>query len=100
MDVLVAEVGAPEASSDVLVGLVLDIAVIQSDSEPEASDALRQQLKKIEGRNGGLVPLPGKPFAQWLHYMFPHECPFPRAALLILLAIICLGIVRKSRTTW
>lgn len=80
MDELEAAVGAPEASSDVLVDLVLDIAAIHSDSEPEVSVALRQQLKKIEGRNGGLVPLHGKLFAQWLHYMFPHECPFPRAA--------------------
>jgi len=24
-----------------------------------------------------MVPLHGRLFAQWLHYVFPHECPFP-----------------------
>ena len=25
----------------------------------------------------GLVPIHGRLFAQWLHYVFPRECPFP-----------------------
>jgi hypothetical protein len=99
MDELEAAVGAPEASSDVLVDLVLDIAAIHSDSEPEVSVALRQQLKKIEGRNGGLVPLRGKPFAQWLQYMSPLECPFP-FSMVTSFGVHLSWVVRKSRTAW
>merc|ERR1719473_1026812 len=35
------------------------------------------QLEKVAKSNGGMVPLHGRLFAQWLHYVFPHECPFP-----------------------
>merc|ERR550537_644654 len=24
-----------------------------------------------------MIPLHGRLFAQWLHYAFPHECPYP-----------------------
>lgn len=35
------------------------------------------QLQQVANTNGGLVPLHGRLFGQWLHYVFPHECPFP-----------------------
>ena len=54
-------------------------------------------VKKIEGRNGGLVPFRGKSFAQWLHYTFPYESPFPRVTLFFLLAIACLPTVKKVK---
>ncbi|OLP24478.1 hypothetical protein AK812_SmicGene48940, partial [Symbiodinium microadriaticum] len=25
-------------------------------------------------------PLHGRLFAQWMHYAFPHECPYPQIA--------------------
>ena len=39
--------------------------------------ALSEQLHRIADAHGGRVPLHGRLFAQWLHYAFPRECPFP-----------------------
>merc|ERR1719343_1675177 len=38
---------------------------------------LRAQLQEIAQANHGKVPLHGRLFAQWLHFVFPTECPFP-----------------------
>ena len=34
----------------------------------------------VAERNGGKVPLYARLFAQWLHFAFPHECPFPHSS--------------------
>merc|ERR1711862_713937 len=26
---------------------------------------------------GGVVPLHGRAFSQWMHFVFPHDCPYP-----------------------
>merc|ERR1719491_1644475 len=42
--------------------------------------SLSEQLAKIAATHDGVVPLHGRLFAQWLHYTFPRECPFPHKA--------------------
>merc|ERR1719388_238014 len=37
-------------------------------------------LGEIAAVHGGRVPLHGRLFAQWLHYAFPRDCPFPHKA--------------------
>jgi hypothetical protein len=79
MDELEAKVAAPQASAEKLVSLVQEIASMHSDSPPEVSKTMRARLQEIAEANGGEVPLHGRLFAQWLHYMFPHECVFPHS---------------------
>merc|ERR1719201_2007922 len=38
---------------------------------------LAEKLHSIAERHGGEVPLHGRLFAQWLHFAFPHDCPYP-----------------------
>merc|ERR1719183_1444615 len=38
---------------------------------------LRARLDQVARHHGGLVPLHGRLFVQWLHYAFPRECAFP-----------------------
>merc|ERR1719157_39189 len=35
------------------------------------------RLDEIATHHGGLVPLHGRLFAQWLHHAYPRECPYP-----------------------
>uniref|UniRef100_A0A7S1AWR0 Uncharacterized protein n=1 Tax=Noctiluca scintillans TaxID=2966 RepID=A0A7S1AWR0_NOCSC len=79
MDELETKVAAPHASAQQLVSLVQEIASTHSDSPPEVSKTMRARLQEIAEANGGEVPLHGRLFAQWLHYMFPHECVFPHS---------------------
>mmetsp|Transcript_105272 Transcript_105272/g.296391 ORF Transcript_105272/g.296391 Transcript_105272/m.296391 type:complete len:567 (-) Transcript_105272:65-1765(-) len=71
---------ASQASPETLLSLVGNV----SSSTIEAPRALPQvlvaRLHAIADHHDGTVPLDGRLFAQWLHYAFPHECPFPRLA--------------------
>merc|ERR1719478_1056415 len=50
------------------------------DEQPKIDEALKSQLYRIAETHGGKVPLHGRLFAQWLHYVFPRECAFPHKA--------------------
>merc|ERR1719498_1103405 len=46
----------------------------------KVSDALRSRLEEVAAVNNGKVPLHGRLLAQWLHFVFPRDCPFPHLA--------------------
>jgi len=72
--------GAPAAEPARILALVLNMtsqATVDDDEAPAIAAGLEQQLQQIAAANDGLVPLHGRLFAQWLHYAFPRECPFP-----------------------
>merc|ERR1719230_2355284 len=50
---------------------------LDHDEAPHLGASHRTQLEQIAATHGGVVPLHGRLFAQWLHYVFPRECPFP-----------------------
>jgi len=72
-------VGAPVAAPEQILPLVGNMTSLD-DEPPKIDDALRTQLLRIAETHGGKVPLHGRLFAQWLHYVFPRECPFPHKA--------------------
>jgi len=39
--------------------------------------ALLRRLEEVAGAHGGRVPIHGRLFAQWLHHVYPNECPYP-----------------------
>jgi hypothetical protein len=69
-------VGGPVATPDEILPLVGNMTDFQDDP-PKIDRSLRGQLLRIAETHGGKVPLHGRLFAQWLHYVFPRECPFP-----------------------
>jgi len=75
-----AQVGAPAARPSELLAIVGNMSsqtTLDDDLPPSVDAALVSQLGQIADANGGEVPLHGRLFAQWLHYAFPRECPFP-----------------------
>jgi hypothetical protein len=73
-------INAPTAlPSDILtvVGTMSIPTLLDDDSSPHVDKGLVSQLEQIAKKHGGMVPLHGRLFAQWLHYVFPRECPFP-----------------------
>jgi len=62
---------------------VEDILAAVDEMEEEhvrIGGSLRLRLTEVSLRHGGQVRLHSRLFAQWLHYVFPHECPFPHTA--------------------
>merc|ERR1719359_2778058 len=41
------------------------------------SAPLRARLDDVGALHNGKIPLHGRLLAQWLHYAFPQECPYP-----------------------
>lgn len=68
---------APEAKVEDILPVVERLSSGFEDDAPRLTSALKSQLKEIARVNSGKVPIHGRLFAQWLHYVFPLECPFP-----------------------
>lgn len=71
-DIVQAPVGSPED--------VMNAAeeVFRADFRgKELKTGLKVKLQQIADTHQGNVPLHGRLFAQWMHYAFPQECPFP-----------------------
>jgi len=71
------KIQAPTASADRLLGLVKNMSSNSVEAPRDLPQMLVNNLNIIADRNGGDVPIHGRLFAQWLHYAFPNECPFP-----------------------
>lgn len=69
-------VKAPMASAEFLLSVVNDVS-FALDLPGRTSNALAAKLRAVGDLNGGSVPIHGRLFAQWLHFRFPNECPFP-----------------------
>eukprot|EP00929_Paragymnodinium_shiwhaense_P013479 TRINITY_DN121324_c0_g1_i1.p1 TRINITY_DN121324_c0_g1~~TRINITY_DN121324_c0_g1_i1.p1 ORF type:complete len:593 (-),score=155.33 TRINITY_DN121324_c0_g1_i1:142-1920(-) len=73
---LEAAIGAPLAEPDAIVALIGNMTTYDDDAV-RLTPELLTQLGRIAETHNGKVPLHGRLFAQWLHYVFPQECPFP-----------------------
>lgn len=73
---LESAIGGPLATREKILQVLAEHE--SADDAVRLSPSLEGQLGGIARNSpGGLVPLHGRLFAQWLHYAFPHECPFP-----------------------
>jgi len=71
-------VGSPVATPEAILSIVKNNLTVSLDDSPiKVSSSLQSQLQEITKVNNGKVPLHGRLFSQWLHYVFPHYCPFP-----------------------
>lgn len=74
-----SDVGSAFGMPSQILGIVGNMTT-EDDTPIKLRPVLIDQLKKIAERHGGEVPLHGRLFAQWLHYVFPNECVFPHKA--------------------
>jgi hypothetical protein len=69
-------VAAPFARPDTIVSIVSNLSTTTVDASSLLPEVVAR-LHSVAERHGGFVPLHGRLFAQWLHVVFPRECPFP-----------------------
>lgn len=74
-----SEVGSSVANPEQVFEIIGNMTT-EDDDPIQISAALRDQLKRVAEQQGGKVALHGRLFAQWLHYIFPHDCLFPHKA--------------------
>jgi len=68
------KIGAPEAKADTIATF---ISTMPSPTATKLSTSLRQRLDDIATQHESMVPLHGRLFAQWMHHVYPRECPYP-----------------------
>jgi hypothetical protein len=72
------KVQAPMASPEHLLRIVAELSSSTIDAPQQLSQGLVDKIHAIADQNDGAVPLHGRLFAQWMHFAFPNECPFPQ----------------------
>jgi hypothetical protein len=77
-----AEIGAPEAMARDILRVVQNISSPSSEDDvvPVLTGPLTTQMERLADLHNGKVPLHSRLMAQWLHYVYPRECPFPHKA--------------------
>eukprot|EP00930_Biecheleria_cincta_P028726 TRINITY_DN20034_c0_g1_i1.p1 TRINITY_DN20034_c0_g1~~TRINITY_DN20034_c0_g1_i1.p1 ORF type:complete len:590 (-),score=119.08 TRINITY_DN20034_c0_g1_i1:168-1853(-) len=77
MNELEAKVRKPAEEPGQLLDFVSNMSSSTVDGHRELSQALMRRLHDIASRHGGQVQLHSRLFAQWMHHVFPNECPYP-----------------------
>lgn len=75
-----AKVAGPAATPSQILAIVSNMTSqthLDQDDAVQLGASHRSQLEQIAATHNGAVPLHGRLFAQWIHYVFPRECPFP-----------------------
>lgn len=73
-------IGSSTAAPSELLSIVGNMTIptsLEEEDSPQLTGSLTGQLEQIAKMHGDVVPLHGRLFAQWLHYVFPRECPLP-----------------------
>lgn len=70
------EVAAPSGTPQQIAAIVSQLPSDTVSAQP-VSPALMTRLEQVAAINGGVVPLHGRLFAQWIHHVYPRECPYP-----------------------
>jgi hypothetical protein len=74
------KIAAPSALPKTITRLVSMIPSAIMPSNRTIAPWLQHRLDEVAVHHGGLVPLHGRLFAQWLHFAYPRECQFPHIA--------------------
>eukprot|EP00927_Polykrikos_kofoidii_P008691 TRINITY_DN13619_c0_g1_i1.p1 TRINITY_DN13619_c0_g1~~TRINITY_DN13619_c0_g1_i1.p1 ORF type:complete len:576 (+),score=84.06 TRINITY_DN13619_c0_g1_i1:101-1828(+) len=78
MSELEGRVQAPSASADQILRLARQLSSSTVEAPRQISTELEARLQQVSEHHGGIVPLHGRLFSQWLHFVFPNECPYPQ----------------------
>jgi hypothetical protein len=70
------EIAAPAAS----VSRITEAVAIAAPEVMPLTSVLLQRLNTIAAQNDGMVPIYGRLFAQWMHFVFPRDCPYPQVS--------------------
>lgn len=80
MKKLEAAIAAPESPPAHIVEVVAGLASDTVEAPRNLSAGAVTRLQQIAEFHSGLVPLHGRLFAQWMHHVYPRECPYPNVA--------------------
>jgi len=69
--------GTPTVAPEALLEMVGNMSSASVEGPRKLSNPLQRKLHEIAKLHNGEVPIYGRLFAQWIHFAFPYECPYP-----------------------
>jgi len=72
-----AAIGAPAASAAQILKVISKVQPKWAEARQKISKVLKQKLDEMAMRHHGAIPIHGRLFAQWLHFVYPRDCAFP-----------------------
>jgi len=72
-----SKIGAPTADPSKIGQIVMSLPSDTVEAPRMLSYALLRRLNDVAASNGGQVSIHGRLFAQWMHHVYPRECPYP-----------------------
>jgi len=69
--------GKPTVAPEALLQMVGNMSSASVEGPRKLSNSLERKLHEIAKLHNGEVPIYGRLFAQWIHFAFPYECPYP-----------------------
>lgn len=77
MDKIEEHIAAPMATPEVLATYVSSLASASRPANRTLPSELLDLLNDVAGHHGGMVPIHGRLFSQWMHQAYPRECSHP-----------------------
>merc|ERR1719440_2241274 len=74
---LESKIGGPDASPEQILSLVANLPSSTVSGNRTLAPWLVHRLQSVAEHHGGMIPLHGRLFGQWMHYAYPRECTFP-----------------------
>jgi len=74
------EIQAPHATAERILGLVSALPSASVPANRTLPPGLVRKLEEVAAHHGGVVPLHGRLFAQWMHFAYPRECVYPHVS--------------------
>jgi len=68
------------ADPEEIVKLVSNLPSASVPAPRNLSERVLRRLEEVAVYHSGIVPIHGRLFAQWLHHVYPSECPYPHPA--------------------
>jgi len=76
---LETRIGRPSAPPAEIVSIIAGLPSSTVSGNRDLPSWLLHRLDEVASHHNGQVPLHGRLFAQWMHYAYPRECPYPHA---------------------
>jgi len=71
------EIAAPQTSPELIIQVIENLPSSSVEAPRKLNDDVLARLYEIAALHGGVVPLHARLFNQWLHHVYPLECPYP-----------------------
>jgi len=68
---------SPTVAPEPLLEVVSNLSSATLEGPRALPNTLQRKLHEIAKLHDGEVPIYGRLFAQWIHFAFPYECPYP-----------------------